>query len=367
MSEPLRVAQVMGYMNGGGVEQVVMNYYRHIDRSRVQFDFLVCKGSTRVPRKEIESLGGFVYTVPPYSDYFDFQRALASLFRRQGWAIVHSHLNSLSVFSLRAAKRANVPIRIAHSHSTSGKGEYIKNAVKLGLRRFSNVYPTYRMACSNHAGEWLFGRKMDFEVVPNAIELDKFVYRPAVRSAVRVELGIPDRAFVVGHVGRFMEQKNHHFLIHVFTNLLREVPDAYLLLVGEGELMNEIRSEVKKAGIAERVLFLGQRSDVGKLYSTFDAFCLPSLYEGLGMVAIEAQCSGLPCIVSTEVPREVALTESVQFLPLNNVNEWVSALRGATAAERLEVDDKLFTAYEINRASQALCVRYESLVRDYEL
>ena len=153
----IRVAQIMGYMDGGGVEQVVMNYYRHIDRSRVQFDFLVCEGSGMVPSDEIEALGGRVFMVPGYRRLPRYMAELERLFREERWPIVHSHVNALSVFPLRAAKKAGVPVRIAHSHSTAGKGEPVKNAAKAVLKCFANVYPTHRMACSRYAGEWLFG------------------------------------------------------------------------------------------------------------------------------------------------------------------------------------------------------------------
>ncbi|MDN0055306.1 glycosyltransferase, partial [Collinsella ihumii] len=176
MDAPIRVAHVVGKMVGGGVEQVVMNYYRHIDRTCVQFDFIVDSDSTLVPREQIESLGGRVFIVPPYQHVIAYQKVLVDLFREQGWKIVHSHVNALSVFPLRAAKKAGVPVRISHSHSTAGRGEAAKNAAKALLRCFSNVYPTHRMACSRYAGEWLFGKGADFEVMYNAIDLSRFCF-----------------------------------------------------------------------------------------------------------------------------------------------------------------------------------------------
>ena len=185
MSEPIRVAHVVGKMCGGGVEAVVMNYYRHIDRSRVQFDFLVSEGSTLVPREEIGSLGGRVFEVPPYQRPFAYARSLESLFADEGWPIVHSHVNALSVFPLRAAARAGVPVRIAHSHSTAGKDEPVKNALKRLLRTQANRYPTHRLACSRYAGEWLFGEGAGFDVLYNAIELDRFPFTAEVRAEAR--------------------------------------------------------------------------------------------------------------------------------------------------------------------------------------
>ncbi len=364
MGEPIRVAHVMGKMVGGGLEAVVMNYYRHIDRSKVQFDFIVDEDSTLVPREEIESLGGRVFTVPPYQRVVSYQRALTKLFREQGWRIVHSHENALSVFPLRAAKRAGVPVRIAHSHSTSGKGEPARNAMKWVLRHFSNVYPTHRMACSRHAGEWLFGRDADFEVLYNAFEVPRFRFDPAARAEVRAELGIRDGELAVGHIGRFVPQKNQLFLLDVFAEVLREGTDAVLVLAGDGPQRPEVEAKAGDLGIAERVRFLGQRGDANRLYQAFDVFCLPSLYEGLGIVAVEAQAAGLPCVLSTEVPKDVALTDQCSFLNLEEpVYVWAKALktvsldRDSNAASSAE-----FEKYDITDAADILTACYLSLL-----
>ena len=204
-SRPIRVAQVMGKMLGGGVEAVVMNYYRHIDRSRVQFAFLVDADSTRVPRDEIESLGGRVFVVPPYQKPLSYQRELVKLFAEQRWPFVHSHINTLSVFPLRAAQSAGVPVRIAHSHSTSNPNERAKTVLKDILRTQANRYPTARFACGQYAGEWLFGRDQSFAVMPNAIDLQRFKFSYAKRLDLREKLGIDAGAFVVLHMGRFIE------------------------------------------------------------------------------------------------------------------------------------------------------------------
>ena len=231
---PIRVAQVMGKMLGGGVESVVMNYYRHIDRSKVQFDFLVDADSTRVPEEEIKALGGRVFRIPPYQHPLRYRKELVRLFHEEHWPIVHSHINTLSVFPLSAAKKAGVPVRIAHSHSTMGKGEFAKNLMKLALRPLSNLYPTECFACSEYAGKWLFGRDADFTVIPNAIELEKFHFDPVLRQETRKELGIADGMFLIGHVGRFMPQKNQAFLVDVLAELLPQKPDTILAFVGDG-------------------------------------------------------------------------------------------------------------------------------------
>lgn len=326
MTTPLRVAQVMGYMNGGGVESVVMNYYRHIDRTKVQFDFIVCEGSERIPRNEIESLGGRVFLVPGYKELPRYLREIEELLREQGWQIVHSQVNALSVFPLRAAKRAGVPVRIAHSHSTSGKGEHARNAVKWVLRRFSKIYPTDLAACGTYAGEWLFGKGADFTVFPNAIELERFSFDREVRAEVRRELRIQDSTFAVGHLGRFVSQKNHSFLIRAFARFHEEAPDSVLLLAGAGPLQEGAEALVAELGIQDIVRFLGQRPDANRLHQAFDVFALPSLYEGFCVVGVEAQAAGLPCLFSDAITREVGLDPRSRFLPLDE-QVWVDALR----------------------------------------
>ncbi len=251
MPEPMRVAQIMGKMINGGVEAVVMNYYRHIDRTKVQFDFFVDSDSTqtRLWQGEIESLGGRVFIVPPYQKLARYMSALEKLFRENGYPIVHSHINSLSVFPLYAARKAGVPVRIAHSHSTAAPGEWKKNFLKYMLRPFAKVNATHYAACSRLAGEWLFGEKAmkrgQVEVFNNAIDLDKYRFNEKVRREVREELGIGKDTFVVGHVGNFRYQKNQDFVIDVFQEIHRRCPDSVLLMIGDGEDFERIRARVE--------------------------------------------------------------------------------------------------------------------------
>lgn len=359
---PVRVAHVMGKMVGGGVEAVVMNYYRHIDRSRVQFDFLVDEDSAFVPREEIGSLGGRVFEVPPYQRPFAYARSLESLFADEGWPIVHSHVNALSVFPLRVAARAGVPVRIAHSHSTAGKGEPVKNALKRLLRTQANRYPTYRLACSRYAGEWLFGEGAGFDVLYNAIELDRFPFNAEVRAEARADLGLVGDELAVGHVGRFMAQKNHTFLLDAFAEVAARRPDAVLLLVGAGELRSFVECRAAERGLAGRVRFLGQRDDVERLYQAFDAFALPSLYEGLCLVGVEAQRAGLPCLLSDAITREVDVTGTVRFLPIDEPSAWADALCALRAGERVPVRPESFSDYDIDAAAGRLAERYLDLV-----
>ena len=366
-SRPIRVAQVMGKMLGGGVEAVVMNYYRNIDRSRVQFDFLVDADSTRVPRDEIESLGGRVFVVPPYQKPLSYQRELVKLFAEQRWPIVHSHINTLSVFPLRAAQRAGVPVRIAHSHSTSNPNERAKTVLKDILRTQANRYPTARFACGQYAGEWLFGRDQSFTVMPNAIDLQRFKFSYAKRLDLREKLGIDAGTFVVLHMGRFAEQKNHQFLVELFTKVLKTRPDAILLLAGDGPLRIEIEHKVESLGINDNVLFLGQRPDADALYSAADVFCLPSLYEGLPVVAVEAQASGLPIVMSDSVTNEALITSRAKKLSLGcDTAEWAGSVveAGAGRCDEMCVDDtSAIIRYDIKSAAPLLAEKYIDLAK----
>lgn len=328
---PIRVAHIIGKWVGGGVEAVVMNYYRYIDKSKVQFDFICDEDSSFIPYDEIKSLGGKVILVPPYQKVFKYHKELKNVLKEGDYNIVHSHINTLSIFSLFAAKCAGVPVRIAHSHSTTNKKEKKKNFVKQFLRPFSKLFATHYMCCSELAGRWLFGDKEydngNVYLLNNAIDLDKFKYNEEKRKKKRKELNIEDDTLVIGHVGRFVEQKNHRFLVDIFNEIYKQNANSLLLLAGQGPLMKEIEIKVKNWGLEKNVRFLGQRKDINELYQAMDLFLFPSLYEGLGMVAVEAQVSGLPCVVSTEIPEIAKVTEKITFINLENkIETWTEII-----------------------------------------
>lgn len=319
--EPIKVAQIVGKWVGGGVESVIMNYYTHIDRTKIQFDFICDADSTNIPYKRIEELGGRVIIIPPYQKIFKYIKELGKVLKENNYKIIHSHINALSVFPLYVAKKTGVPVRIAHSHSTSNKKEWKKNLIKNMLRTFSKLFATDYMCCSEHAGRWLFGDKEydkgNVYLLNNAIDIEKFKYNKKIRKAKREELGIIANYKVIGHVGRFVEQKNHEYIIDVFNEIHKEDKNTILMLVGQGPLEEKIRDKVVTLGLEEYVKFLGQRDDINELYQVFDIFLFPSIYEGLGLVLIEAQCSGLYCIASTEVPKMANINNMVTFLDLN--------------------------------------------------
>lgn len=269
----------------GGVESVVMNYYRNIDRDKIQFHFLCDEDSTDIPYDEIERLGGKVIVIPPYQKLFKYQKELYKIFKENKYKIVHSHINALSVFPLRIAKKAGVPIRIAHSHTTSNKKEWKRNLAKNILRPFSKVYANQFFACTEHAGKWLFGKKVverkKLNVINNAIDLKKFEFNEKIREDLRKEFGIKEDTIVIGHIGRFMKQKNHEFLIDVFNELYKKNQNTVLILIGQGPLLNEIKQKARNLDIENKIKFIGQVTDVERYYNIMDVFVFPSIYEGL--------------------------------------------------------------------------------------
>ena len=285
LDEKIIVAHIMGKWNGGGVESVVMNYYRNIDRNRIQFHFLCDEDSTDIPYEEIEKLGGKVIVIPPYQKLFKYQKELYRIFKENNYKIIHSHINALSVFPLRIAKKAGVPIRIAHSHSTSNKKEWKKNILKMILRPFSKLYANNYFACTEYAGKWLFGKKVverkELNVINNAIDLKKFEFNENTRKALREKLGIKDDTLIIGHVGRFMKQKNHEFLIEVFNEVYKKNQNTLLILIGQGPLLSEIKQKAINLNIEDKIRFIGQVTNVEKYYNIMDIFLFPSIYEGL--------------------------------------------------------------------------------------
>ena len=325
MDRPIRVAQIIGKAINGGTESFAMNYYTHIDRSKIQFDFFVESTSKIIDKEKIESLGGKVVIIPSYTHVFAYIKTLKRLFKDGNYDIVHSNMNALSVFALYAAKKAGVKVRIAHSHSTTNKKEHLRNFIKNILRLFSKKYATHYFACSELAGRWLFGDKTfdkgEVIIINNAIELEKYKFNQSTRDSLRAKYGLSNQ-FVIGHVGRFMSQKNHTFLIDIFNEVQKHCTDARLLLIGDGPLYEEIVNKVHTFNFNDKVIFTGVKQNAFDYYNAMDVFILPSLYEGLGMVLIEAQANGLPCVASTEVPRDVNVAGQVDFFNLNDSAEY---------------------------------------------
>lgn len=357
-NEPIKIFQLMGSYKGGGVEAVVMNFYRNIDRNKIQFTFVCDEDSTDIPYEEIEKLGGKIIIVPPYSKPFKYHSALKKALKEDDYKIIHSHISTMSVFSLFAAKCAGVPVRIAHSHSTTNKKEKNKNLMKQILRPFSKVFATDYMCCSELAGRWLFGNKEydkgNVYLLNNAIDLDKFKYNESLRKKKRKELGIKDDTLVIGHIGRFVAQKNHDFLIDIFNEIHKKNNNSILLLAGQGPLMEDIKNKVKELNLDDNVKFLGQRNDANELYQAFDVFLLPSLYEGLPVVGVEAQAAGLLCYLSDDMTKETKVLDITKFMSLNNTpEEWADNILDDVKKYKRIDTSKEMTAKNFNIKEEA--------------
>lgn len=358
IEEPIRVASVIGRYIGGGVEAVTINYYRNIDKNKVQLDFICDEDSTNIPYEEIEKMGGKVIIIPSYSKPFKYHKALKRVLKEGNYKIIHSNINTLSVFSLFAAKCAGVPVRIAHSHSTTNKKEKNKNLMKQILRPFSKVFATDYMCCSELAGRWLFGNKEydkgNVYLLNNAIDLDKFKYNESLRKKKRKELGIKDDTLVIGHIGRFVAQKNHDFLIDIFNEIHKKNNNSILLLAGQGPLMEDIKNKVKELNLDDNVKFLGQRNDANELYQAFDVFLLPSLYEGLPVVGVEAQAAGLLCYLSDDMTKETKVLDITKFMSLNNTpKEWADNILDDVKKYKRIDTSKEMTAKNFNIKEEA--------------
>lgn len=326
--QPIRILQVVTLMDRAGLETMLMNYYRSIDRSKVQFDFLVHRHEKGDYDDEILQLGGKIYHFDPISPrtLLSYRKKLREfLADHSEYKIIHSHIDALSTFPLSAAKDANIPVRIAHSHN-SGFSIDRKLPIRLIAKALIPRYATDLFGCSNEAAQFMFGKSAKYGVIRNAIDADKFSYNQNTRSRIRKQLGINNK-FVLGHVGRFMDQKNHEFLIEILSSVKIRKKDAVLILIGVGENETSVRQKVEDLGLEDSVYFLGSRSDVADVMQAMDIFVLPSLYEGLPLVAIEAQMNGLACILCDSVSREARIHENCLFIDIKEgVEHWSDAI-----------------------------------------
>ncbi|EZH75317.1 glycosyl transferase family 1 [Aquimarina atlantica] len=326
-----RVLQVFTVMNRGGAESMIMNYYRSIDRNKVQFDFLVHRKERAAFDDEIESLGGKIYRMNPISPFFPgaYYKELRIFFKEhKEYTIVHSHLNTFSCFPLKVAKEFNIPCRIAHAHiaiepirlkdvlsNSESLKETFKKLVKFQLKKKIHNYSTHSFSCGEKAGKWLFKEKTAFTIMNNAIDAKAFAYDSIVSDTYKKEHDLENK-LIIGHVGRFTSQKNHSYILKIFNQLVQKKEDSVLVFIGDGPLRTKIEEEAKSLSIDDKIRFLGVRTDIPQLYQMLDIFVFPSFYEGLPVTLIEAQAAGLKVFASDRITREVHLTKDIEFLPI---------------------------------------------------
>lgn len=366
----IRILHSVSNMDRAGIETMLMNYYRHMDRDKIQFDFLCNKKKTGAYDEEVRKLGGTIYRTPGLNPlrFPQYLKYMKQLFEEHPeYEIVHAHNGALGVYALHAARRNNIPIRIFHAHGASITFD-LKWPLKIFCRSRLKNNCNNNWTCGIEAAKCYFGKRNvetgNYVLIHNAIEVKRFVFSQAIRNKMREEEKLQDK-FVLGHVGRFMAQKNHSFLIDVFAEVYKKNNNAVLILLGDGELEEEIKEKVKKIGLIDKVIFKGNVGNVNEWYQVFDAFVLPSIWEGLPVVGIEAQAACLPCFFSTNVTDEVAVTENAHFISLDEAPSiWSEKiLECGLIAERRDMNEKITASgYNIEVEAKKLQERYERLL-----
>lgn len=369
VANPLRVLHVIGAMDRGGAETLVMNLYRNMNRDKIQFDFLVNDMDGRDYDEEIRDLGGRLYQIPRYNvaNYLNYSKACRSFFNSHPYSIVHGHIGLPAPIYLKEAKKAGA-FCIAHSHAQN----FPISPSELVFRACS--YPTrfvadYFIACSQQAGIDRYGKSIlqsdVFHILKNGIDLDRTQFNEESRAAIRRQLGIERDAAVFGHIGRLTHIKNHPFLIDVFHQVAQSLPDAHLLLAGRGEDEGSIRDKVMNLDLQDRVHFLGVRSDIPQILSAIDVFVFPSIKEGLPVAVVEAQSSGARCLISTGVPELARINEQTVFEPLSSgVETWartaIDLYRTPLASRSAAILDARNSGFDIRDSASWLSNLYLS-------
>lgn len=364
----------------GGTEAVVLNYFRNIDHNRIQIDFMLHTSLEEAEYndicKEILASGSKIFCVTPRKlGIKKNKQDIENVLKNNNYDIIHTHTDCIGAYILRIAKKENIAVRIAHSHSTNIpiqiKG--IKSLLhyvfleycRYDIRRQANHY----MACTKEAAVWLFGKANvntnRVTILNNAIDIDLFKRNIEIRDKIRSELGLKDK-FVVGHVGRFVASKNHEFLINVFNEVYKNCQEARLLLVGTGELESKIREQVHSLQLDNVVIFYGTTAKPNELFQAMDVFVFPSKWEGLGVVLIEAQAAGLPCIVTDDakVSKKSAITDLVTYIPIDNICKWSNVILKTREKKYEEKSSMIRKAgYDIHEESDKLMMYYETWMK----
>ena len=362
MAKPLRILMVLTVRYGkNGIANCVMNYISHLDPARVRCDLVCPNEPDETARALVEKTGGRVFVLLGRNRHpLRYIKLLSRLVREREIQIVHAHGNSATLFAeLFAAKRGGAAVRMPHSHNTTCNMKRIDRCLRGAFYKAS----THNLACSAAAGEWLYPGH-PYTVLNNAIDAERFRYSPQLREQAREQLGLLPEEIAFLHIGAFNEQKNQAFLLEAFQEALEKLPCARLLLVGDGARKASCEARAEALKISRQVSFLGLREDIPALLSAADVFVLPSLHEGLPLTMVEAQCAGLPCVVSDRVTRESALTEHVCFAPIERAEAFAEAMENAQIAAR-----ETASGSAINRAKEAgydVSQNAEMLMRLYE-
>lgn len=337
----IRVLQVVNAADRGGSETLAMNIYRNIDRSKIQFDFTNHKGIPAAYDEEIETLGGRIHYLPKFKgfNYFQYVVAWRELFKEHPeYQIIHIHNYNIAGIVSKVAKEMGIPVRITHSHSTRLNMPLIKRIVFKCFYGSMMRNTSHFFSCGKNAANFLFGINHPYTLIPNAIDVEKFKYDDLKRIKIRNELFISDDNIVYGHVGSFRTPKNHIFLIDIFSEIVKRNNKARLILVGGGDLQDSIRTKVDKLGLKDKVIFAGLQNNVNDWLSAFDFFLMPSLWEGFPVSVVEAQCAGLPCVISDVIDKDADITGKVSFISLKQPDTiWADKILDIQSGNRMEM------------------------------
>lgn len=371
MEKPYRILQVFGIMNRGGAETMIMNLYRNIDRNKIQFDFVVHHNEPGDYDDEIKKLGGRIFYVPRYSlfNHISYKMAWKTLIKEhEEWGIIHGHMYSTASIYLKVAKKLG-RYTIAHSHSTSnGRGvlALLKNLMQIPLKNIADKL----MACSDEAGKWLYGKDVlnskKYILLPNAINVDKFIFNKETREKVRKNLKLENK-IVIGHVGRFEYAKNFSFILDLINNIGNLNKNFVFIQIGNGKGNEQLEDMISKKNLGNNIKLMGIRNDVYDLIQAMDIFILPSIYEGLPVVVIEAQASGLPCLLSNSITKEVGLTNLVKYLPIDKgIDIWSKEILSLNIEDdRLNTGDIIKNAgYDVKTSAKWIEKFYISINKD---
>jgi glycosyltransferase involved in cell wall biosynthesis len=332
----------------GGVETFLMSYWQHIDKSKFQMDFLSIYPKLCY-EDELVKGGAKIHKVSDFKKHpLKYAKELSKILKENKYDIVHINMLSMANFiPFVVAKKCKIKKIIAHAHNTGIPSNIIRKILHFTCKKIILSNANDFWACSEKAGKWMFGDDRA-KIIYNAIDVKKFSFNAIARDKIRKEFSLENK-FVIGHIGRFHEQKNHAFLIDVFAEVYKRDKSAVLLLVGDGELRDDIEKKVKKLGLKNGVIFAGIRADVENMYQCFDVFVLPSLFEGFGIVFIEAQCSGLPSFASDVVPLEANITGLLQHLPFD-IEMWAKTILEKKNFDRVDLSEKISEAgYDIKK------------------
>ena len=350
-----------------GVSAYALNYLKKINKEKYHMDFVVVKkGDQEIQKQFLENESEVYEIIRENESFFKYLKRIINFMKKNStkYDIIHSHVYNFGAIFLMCAKKYGIPVRILHSHATVSSDSLLKRIINYFLIPIAKKNSTNFFACSELAGKFLF-KKKEFIVINNAIDIDKYLFVEKKRSEIRKKLGLED-CFVIGNIGRLCKQKNQHFLIKVFKMIHDENSKARLIIIGSGILEEKLKLYVKKCNLENEVIFFGARNDVEEFYNAMDVFVLPSLYEGLPVVGIEAQCNGLPCIFSDSITKEVKINENAIFLPLKeNISKWKETINKYQYKTRI-TDNINFNKYKIEEEAKKIEKIYDELMKKEE-